>query len=117
MEISTAQVAFLHAVERCHTQIVSEPSNRYSNSHWHVAVWSLRIGYGGLFVAAVGLVLSLTGHTSWVLAAGVIWWLITVVITLTAFLWARHDMGAARPDLWSMRMMLVRDSLATGMRA
>ena len=80
------------------------------DAHWRTAVWSLRVGYGGLVIAAIGLVLTLTGHTLWVLAVGVIWWLITVVITLTMFLWARHDLGDARPELWPMRMQLLSDS-------
>jgi hypothetical protein len=92
---------------------VDEPSELSGNRHWRMAVWSLRVGYLGLGLALVGLIVTLTGSTSWVLAAGVILWLATVAVTLTGFLLARHDLAAARPRLWSMRMMLVRDTVRT----
>lgn len=76
-----------------------------------MAVWSLRVGYIGLAVALAGLIVTLAGSTAWILAAGVIIWLGTVVATLTGFLWARHELPEPRPTLWSMRVMLVHDSV------
>ena len=74
-------------------------------------MWALRVGYLGLVVALAGLVALAFGSTSWVLAAGVIIWLATVPVTLTGFLWARRDLPEPRPRLWSMRLMLIRDSV------
>jgi hypothetical protein len=76
-----------------------------------MAVWSLRAGYVGLAVAIVGLIALASGSTSWVLAVGVIIWLATVPVTLTGFLWARHELPEPRPRLWSMRLMLIHDSI------
>jgi hypothetical protein len=81
------------------------------NGHWRIAVWSLRVGYVGLAVAIAGLIVTLSGSTPWVLAVGVIIWLGTVAVTLTGFLWARHDLTEPRPTLWSMRVRLVHDSV------
>jgi hypothetical protein len=41
----------------------------------------------------------------------VIIWLATVPVTLTGFLWARHELPEPRPRLWSMRLMLIHDSV------
>jgi len=81
------------------------------NGHWRTAVWALRVGYIGLAVAFAGLIVLLSGGTSWVLAVGVIIWLAVVVVTLTGFLSARHELPEPRPRLWSMRLMLIRDSV------
>jgi hypothetical protein len=65
----------------------------------------------GLAVAIAGLVALAFGSTSWVLAGGVIVWLVTVPVTLTGFLWARHELPEPRPTLWSMRLLLIHDSV------
>ena len=88
----------------------NEPPELQHNGHWRTAVWSLRVGYVGLAVAIVGLIATLSGSTPWILAAGVIIWLGTVVVTLTGFLRARHELPEPRPTLWSMRLMLIHDS-------
>ena len=77
---------------------------------WRTAVWSLRIGYVGLFVAIVGLIVTLAGGTPWILAAGMIVWLVNVVVILIGFFSARSAMAEPRPTLWSMRMALLADS-------
>ncbi len=81
------------------------------NGLWRVAVWALRVGYLGLAVAIAGLVALAFGSTPWVLACGVVIWLATVPVTLTGFLSARHELPEPRPRLWSMRLMLIRDSV------
>ena len=81
------------------------------NRHWRMAVWALRVGYLGLMVAAAGLIALAFGTTSWLLASGVIIWLATVPVTLTGFLWARHELPEPRPRLWSMRLTLIHDSI------
>jgi hypothetical protein len=76
-----------------------------------MAVWSLRVGYLGLVVAIAGLIALASGSSSWVLAVGVIIWLATVPVTLTGFLQARKELPEPRPRLWSMRLMLIHDSV------
>jgi hypothetical protein len=83
----------------------------HHSSLWQLAVWSLRVGYVGLVVALAGLVALAFGTTKWVLAAGVIVWLVTVPITLAGFLSARYELPEPRPRLWSMRLMLIHDSV------
>jgi hypothetical protein len=76
-----------------------------------MAVWALRVGYLGLAVAFAGLVVLAFGSTPWVLASGVITWLATVPVTLTGFFWTRQELPEPRPTLWSMRLILIRDSV------
>ena len=81
------------------------------NGLWRMAVWALRVGYVGLAVAVAGLVALAFGATPSVLAGGVIVWVATVPVTLTGFLSARHELLEPRPRLWSMRLMLIHDSV------
>ena len=81
------------------------------NGHWRMAVWALRVGYIGLVVVAAGLIALAFGSTSWIAAAGLIIWLVTVPVTLTGFLWARSELPEPRPRLWSMRVELIHDSV------
>jgi hypothetical protein len=81
------------------------------NRLWRMAVWALRVGYLGLAVALAGLIALAFGSTRWVLGVGVIIWLATVPVTLTSFLLARHELPEPRPRLWSMRLMLIHDSV------
>ena len=90
---------------------MDEPAELQRNRHWRMAVWALRVGYVGLAVAIAGLIVMLSGSTSWVLAVGVIIWLAAAVVTLTGIFWARHELPERRPGLWSMRFMLIRDSV------
>jgi hypothetical protein len=76
-----------------------------------MAVRALRVGYLALAVAITGLIVMSSGSTPWILAAGVIIWLVTAAVTLTGFLWARHELPEPRPGLWSMRFMLIHDSI------
>ena len=76
-----------------------------------MAVWALRVGYIAVAVVIVGLVVMLSGSTPWILAAGEITWLAAAVVTLTAFFWARHELPEPRPGYWSMRFMLIHDTV------
>ena len=76
-----------------------------------MAVWSLRVGYVGLAVAVVGLVVMAAGSTTTVLLVGVVIWIATVVVTLAGFVRARRELPEPRPRLWSMRMRLVHDTV------
>jgi hypothetical protein len=80
------------------------------NSHWRMAVWALRVGYGGLAVALAGLIVLWSGSTPWVLAVGVVIWLCAAIVLATGFLMARHEVRD-RPGFWSMRWTLISDSV------
>jgi hypothetical protein len=90
---------------------MDEPAALQHNGHWRVAVWALRVGYLALAVALVGIVVMRSGSTPWVLAAGVIGWLFAAAVTVTGVVWARRELAEPRPGLWSMRFMLLRDTV------
>jgi hypothetical protein len=89
---------------------MDDPPELEHNRRWRMAVWALRAGYIALIVALAGIIVMVTGSTPWVLAAGVICWLVCVAVTLTGFLRARHELAEPRPGLWSMRLRLIHDS-------
>jgi hypothetical protein len=90
---------------------MEEPPELRYNKHWRMAVWALRLGYVGLAVAIAGLIVMSFGSTQWVLAVGVITWLAAAAVTLTGFLWSRHQLPGPRPGLWPMRFMLIHDTV------
>lgn len=90
---------------------MDEPKELQHDGHWRLAVWALRLGYLGLTIAISGLIALAFGSTPWILATGMFIWLASVPVTLTAFLWARRELPEPRPRLWSMRMMLIHDSV------
>ncbi|HTU39876.1 MAG TPA: hypothetical protein VMF35_17900 [Acidimicrobiales bacterium] len=90
---------------------MDEPPALQRNRHWRMAVWALRVGFVGLALAIVGVVVLATGSTPWVLAVGVIIWLAAAVVTLTGVFWARGELAEPRPGLWPMRFMLLRDTV------
>jgi hypothetical protein len=76
-----------------------------------MAVWALRLGYLALVVVAAGLVLTWSGFTPWLLAVGVIGWLAAAAVMVTGFLRARRELAEPRPGFWSMRFMLIHDTV------
>jgi hypothetical protein len=90
---------------------MDEPPELPHNGHWRMAVWALRVGYLGLAVGIAGLIMMAVGSTRWVLAAGVIIWLAAAAVTLTGFFWSRRELPEPRPGYWSMRFMLIRDTV------
>ena len=90
---------------------MDEPQELQDNGHWRMAVWALRVGFVGLAVALAGIIVMVSGSTPWVLAVGVIIWLAVAIVALTGFLWARHELPEPRPGFWSMRFMLIRDTV------
>lgn len=84
---------------------MDEPSELRHDGHWRMAVWALRVGYLGLAVAIVGLIVMSSGPTLWVLAVGVIIWLVAAAVTLAGFFWSRRALPDPRPGYWSMRTM------------
>ncbi len=90
---------------------MDEPAELQHNGHWRMAVWALRVGYLALAVAIGGLIVMLSGTTPWLLVVGVTSWLAAAAVTLTGFFWARHELPEPRPGYWSMRFMLIRDTI------
>jgi hypothetical protein len=90
---------------------MDEPPGLRHNGHWRMAVWALRVGFVALAVGIAGLIVVLAGSTPWVLAVGLITWLVAAAVTLAGFLWARHELPEPRPGYWSMRFMLLRDTV------
>jgi hypothetical protein len=90
---------------------MDEPPELKYNGHWRMAVWALRLGYVGLAVAIAGLIAMSSGSTLWVLAVGVIMWIAAAAVTLTGVFWARHEVPEPRPSYWSMRFMLIHDTV------
>ena len=76
-----------------------------------MAVWALRAGYVGLAVALAGLIVMAIGAAPWVLAVGVIIWLASAAVTLAGFFWSRLALPEPRPGYWSMRLMLLHDTV------
>jgi hypothetical protein len=69
------------------------------------------VGYVGLAVAIAGLIVMSLGSTRWVLAVGVITWLLAAAVTLAGFFWSRQELPQPRPGYWSMRFMLIHDTV------
>jgi hypothetical protein len=90
---------------------MDEPPELQYNGHWRMAVWALRVGYVGLAVAVAGLIVMSLGSTRWVLAVGAFIWLAAAAVTLTGFFWSRHELPEPRPGYWSMRFMLIHDTV------
>jgi hypothetical protein len=90
---------------------MEEPAALLHNRHWRMAVWALRIGYLGLVVAIAGIIVMSSGSTPWVLGAGVLIWLVAAAVTLAGVFRARQELPDPRPGLWSIRFMLIRDTV------
>lgn len=90
---------------------IDEPAELQRNGYWRMAVWALRVGYLALLVVAAGLILTLSGSTPWVLACGVIFWLGAAAVMVTGFLRARQELPEPRPGFWSIRSMLLHDTI------
>ena len=76
-----------------------------------MAVWALRVGNLALVVIVAGLIAMLSGSTPWVLAGGVISWLAAAAVMVTGFLRARQELHEPRPGFWSIRWMLIHDTV------
>jgi hypothetical protein len=90
---------------------MDEPPELRYNAHWRMAVWALRGGYVALAVAMAGLIVMSLGSTPWVLVVGVIVWLAAAAVTLAGFFRSRHELPEPRPGFWSMRFMLIHDTV------
>jgi hypothetical protein len=90
---------------------MDEPAQLQRIGPWRMAVWALRAGYFGLAIAVVGLIVMVSGSTLRVLAVGVIIWLAAAAVTVTGVFRARHELPEPRPGYWSMRFMLIHDTV------
>jgi hypothetical protein len=90
---------------------MEEPAELVHNRHWRMAVWAPRVGYLGLAIAIVGIIVMSSGSTPWVLGAGVLIWLVAAAVTLAGVFSARGELPDPRPGLWSIRFMLIRDTV------
>jgi hypothetical protein len=90
---------------------MDEPPELQNIGPWRMAVWALRAGYAGLAVGVVGVVVLATGSTPWVLAVGVVIWLAAAAVTLTGVVRARQELPEPRPGWWSIRFMLMHDTV------
>ena len=90
---------------------MDEPAELLHNRHWRMAVWGLRVGYLGLVVAIAGIIVMSSGSTPWVLGVGVLIWLVAAAVTLAGVFRARRELPDPRPGLWSIRFMLIRDTV------
>ena len=76
-----------------------------------MAVWALRVGYVALIVIVVGLIAILSGSTPWVLAAGVIFWLAAAAVMVHRVLAGSAGATRAATRFWSIRWMLIHDTV------
>jgi hypothetical protein len=90
---------------------MDESTELQRDAHWRMAVWALRVGFGGLLIVLAGLIVVSLGDTPWVLAAGMFIWLACAAVMVVGFLWSRHELPEPRPGFWSMRFMLIRDTV------
>jgi hypothetical protein len=90
---------------------MEEPAELLRNRHWRMAVWGLRAGYVGLAVGIAGIIVMSSGSTPWVLGAGVLIWLVAAAVTLAGVFMARRELPDPQPGLWSIRFMLIRDTV------
>ena len=90
---------------------MDEPPELSHNGRWRTAVWALRVGYVGLALGIAGLVVMSLGSTPWILGIGVVIWLGAAAVTLAGVFLSRHELPEPRPGLWSMRFMLIRDTV------
>jgi hypothetical protein len=90
---------------------MDEPTELQYDGYWRTAVWALRVGFIALAVVIAGLIVMWSGSTPWVLAVGEVSWLTAAFVALAGFLWARHLLPTPRPGFWSMRFMLIHDTV------
>jgi hypothetical protein len=88
-----------------------ESTELQHDGHWRMAVWALRVGFGGLSIVPAGVIAMSLGDTLWVLAAGMFIWLACAVVMAVGFLWSRHELPEPRPGFWSMRIMVINDTV------
>ena len=95
---------------------MDEPTELQRNGHWKIAVWAFRVGLLAIATIVVGAIVLSSGGTPWVLAAGVIFWLVCAVVIATGFLLTLHDLPEPRPGFWSMRWMIIHDAVGLRVR-
>jgi hypothetical protein len=95
---------------------MDEPIELQGNRHWKMAVWALRVGLFAIATIVMGIIVLASGSTPWVLAIGVIFWLVCALVIGTGFLLTLHDLPKPRPGFWSMRWMIIHDAVGLRVR-
>jgi hypothetical protein len=90
---------------------MDEPIALQRNSNWRIAVWALRIGFCAVATMVAGIIVLSSGGTPWVLAVGVMVWVVCAAVTLVEVFRTRHALPEPRPGLWPMRWMIVHDAV------
>lgn len=72
---------------------------------------ALRFGYLALVMVLAGVVVLRRWSDPWVLVVGVVGWLVAAAVTVTGVLRAHRELRAPRPGLWSLRFMVLRDTV------
>ena len=65
----------------------------------------------GLAIALIGVIVLSSGSTPWVLAVGVVIWVVMAAVTLVSVFEAQGEISEPRPGLWAIRMMLLADTV------
>ena len=76
---------------------------------WRLGVWALRVGFAGLAVVLVGLLLLWSGGSPWVLATGMGIWLLCALLSATGFMAARRANAEGGPGFFEVRRLLLHD--------
>jgi hypothetical protein len=97
--------------DRLTLQAVEESVGLRRNRHWRAAVWSLRVGFCALGVVLIGLIVIAIDSDPWILAIGVIAWLVAAITTAAEFMKARNELTGSKPGFWSVRSMLLHDTM------
>ena len=90
---------------------MDRPSELATSRRWTRAVLWLRAGYCALGVGALGLLQLAFGATPWLLAVGVIAWLVCAPVTIVSAVQCWRGLPAPRPGFWAVRWMLISDSV------
>jgi len=89
--------------------------NLQSKPHWRLAIWCLRLAFGGLAIVVSGLVIliwqSSAGLT--VLAIGMVFYLITIAITAVAFIVIFRTLQLPKPTFLDLRWRLILDTFSS----
>lgn len=78
---------------------------------WRTAVWALRVGFVGLALVIVGVIVNRSSSTTGfgILVAGLLVYVASSAVTLSRVLAALRSLPEPRPTFMTIRLDLVRD--------